>query len=262
MMNNWSFIHCGNNPPSKETFKDTNCRDKNMFNIPIDCFFLSRKIKETSIDNKSYWIKHCEDKQDDKNNYSFWVNAKKTVYKLLPNAKILVINSENILNFYRKYGTYIPPIDRFMSKKKKIMAEIRELLEFINTFKYKYNNDDKELFIKTIKKYNGKIPFKINRDKKAFKDWCHVISRLYFLYNELYNYDIVYRYSSDETIQNEIYGYYDLDYEKIKKDYDGVYYPIHLFKDKYRYTHDSLFIRMALNALGTDTLIIFNWCFL
>jgi hypothetical protein len=243
------FIHAGNNPPTKNTFNNDVEFWNNLLNIPDGAFFLSRKINSTS-----YWLQETEHHH----------GLKTTEYILHNDANILVVNLHNIKNIFEKYGTlkrngYHWSVSKYPSVKdneKQIMDEIKDLNKYLATFKYVYKSSDDDKIRKLMKHSNYKSCYVKNPNKKDFKNWCFVFARINYLYDELY------RISKYNKQYDPLEYYYDVDYNKIKQDYDGIYFPKELFKYAYRFCGDELYIRETLNQLITDTLIIFKWCLL
>lgn len=265
MIKYFTFIHYGDKRITKDNFKKPNLAEHRLLNIPNDCLFLSRETED-----KSFWYNHCIEKTEmikdaikkginigETSDYEYWINGDKFKYKL-NGGKILLVHQKNITKIFKKFGMFHKETSHIRNQKKieQYVEEIQLLLDYVETFKYKYDESDKEKITKIIKLSPKKVPYKINKKKKDFKNWCLIWARISYLYNKMRE--------AKEYISKYIeweFDYYELDYTKIKEaGYDGIYFPQELIKEKKRFCGKDLYIRRTLSALGADSLIIWNWC--
>jgi hypothetical protein len=245
------FVHCGNTAPTKDSWQPCDVSFHHMMNIPKEGFFLSRKEPVYG----SYWSKHRMEKGDD-----YWTKMHKTVYTLSHESKILHVDYHNARQIFKKYGKFTPPDKRYDTQE--FVKEVETLLQFLEGFKYKYNPDDIDEITKIKNKFHKKQSYIPKPTKRSFRDWCGVIARLEFLYDTIHKMTYGSNSVDDYEYMIRYYGYYELDYDMICSDgYDGIYYPYELFTNTVKFTKDDLYIRYTLKSLGTDTLLVWNWCF-
>lgn len=218
-----------------------------MMNIPSAGLFLSRAHPTYG----SCWLRHCSMCCES----NVWFSMKKTAYHIAPEANILRVNPKNILRIFLEYGVFTPP--RHEGDSAGIIDEIITLQNYQEGFKYIYKPSDNAKIQETMKKFNGKQTLVLDPQKKDFRNWCYVCSRLDYLFSQLHRH----HREKDYEVMVQYHGYYTLEYHRIRAaGYDGIYFPLELFRQKDHFCKDDLYIRETLKNLGTDTLIIWNWC--
>jgi hypothetical protein len=166
---------------------------------------------------KSYWLQETE----------YHRGLKTTEYILHDDTNILVVNLHNIKDIFEKYGTLkrngfhwtTSYPTRNTVKQNKIINEIKDLNLYLSTFKYVYKISDDDKIRKLMKHSNYKSCYVKNPNKKDFKNWCFVFTRINYLCDELY------KLSKYNKQYDPLEYYYDVDYNKIKQDYNGIYFP-------------------------------------
>lgn len=273
MLTDCEFIHYGENAPMTESDfvipTNEELATHRLFNIPNSGFFLSRKT-----DTTSHWFEHCKEKAENGDErFTRWLSSSSSEYTITNADNILVITMDNIVDLFETFGDETNTTLYYLDKKNRYLEtyqkEIMELEQYLRTFKYKFNTsaeittenqNEFDKIIKTMKRYNGKVKPNLPLKKKTFNEWCMILSRIAFLYNNINGFN-------EPTIQDDEYmekyhSYKELCYDKIREaGYDGIYFPQSLITHKYRFTHDLIYIREFLKGLGSDTLIVWKWVF-
>lgn len=265
--------------------------DMHDLNPPIGCLFMSKVCEITGL---SGWQKHCMEKSKGAtNSYYSWIIGGKVFFDVdFCLMNILVIDTPS--DFYKLLEDFAEPnsehknsrIDLYIEENKTIEFCIRHIFSFLNELdeedQYVISRDIGSIDIDEINKIKRemfsemrhntnkliklniytegklKIPLKAKRDNKRFlaiivKLYCY-IDHLYGLLTSAIN--AIRR----EKFVTEIYSH--IDYRKVSKKYNGIYFTEKLRKHTYKFCRpgDSQII-VYLNWLGSDTLAIWKWCF-
>lgn len=200
---------------------------QDLYNIFYSFFFLSRQKEE----GKSYWMVESKGKSE---NYK-WHLMDVHYFKLSPNAKIMYLTFENIVDFMDKYGIFSKP--SVVRRKDEIEETIEEMQAYISHI--------------LDKQEKGEKPF-----KKVVRKYVHRLSTL----PSTWRFEKHDRDAYNSMI--DFYGYYEIDYDKLRGNgYDGIYFPQILFDNRWCFTGELLYIRATLDSIIADTLMVWNWCF-
>lgn len=278
-MHDYTFIHAGEKPPlTKNQFICPETLTYNrLFSIPDNGFFLSRTMKGCDT---SYWLNYCDTMTaNGDDSFDYWKSYKPVKYSITASydtKSILVVTIDNIEEIFNTYGVVRNTsskkyLDKEMAELRAYQEEIMILDKYMKTFKYSFdtssiencmaNTDEFNKIVKTMKKYPAKVKPVLSLKKKTFNEWCMLLNRIVFLYGKI----ATMKRDCDSLGDGDYMErgvYVELSYDKIREaGYDGIYFPQSLITQRYKFTHDLIYIREFLKILAADTLIVWQWVF-